>query len=490
MKNKIYLLLPLFLFVIVSCGKETMTEVDEVLSKTNNRIYIVSNPSNAVIYVDQRNSGLRTPDSLKWLTDGKHTLTIKHKYFIDTTLTINVSGGTITNLIVDHYKNPGHMGNLSCLSNPENADIYIDDIPTNKKTPFTFNGLLPGEHKVKFVLPMHRADSLSLDVIGGDYKTAYLFLDDTTKGLYYTSLNSKIPSDYTYPIAVDSSNVKWIGTEGQGLIRFDGKNWSVFNTTNSSLSSNMVKCLFVDKTNRLWIGLDGGLFTFNGKTFVDYSSQLKNKFVTSIVEDKNGAIWIGSFGGLLKFDGNSWQSFSRNNSGLHNDLIYSLTVDKQNRIWASTNGDGIAVYNGTLWQKWDMANMGIGTRIGDVILSVICDQNGMIWAAHMREELQVGTIKSEGGLSRFDGTKWTIISVPQISTQYIISLNADRNNNKWVATKFGLGRFNNLNAASIFTKVNAKLQTSYINATALDRIGDLYVTTLGGGLSKFRKGSF
>lgn len=479
-----------FAAIFYSCEKEIFTGVEDDKPKTNNRLYIESNPQKAVIYVEQRNSGLTTPDTLKWMPDGKHTITIKHEFFIDTILTVNLSGGLVTNLNVDHYKNPGHMGRVSCQSNPDNADILIDDVPTNKKTPYTFTGILPGKHEIKYVLPMHRADSINLPVIGGDLRTAYLFLDDTTKGLYYTTTNSPIPTDYTYLVAVDSSNVKWIGTEGQGIIRFDGKKWSVLNKDNTPMTSNIVKSLFVDKTNRLWIGLENGLFVYNGNTFVDYSAIVKNKYVTSIIADNNDAIWVGTFGGLTKFDGKIWQSYTQANSGLHTDLIYSVAVDKQNNIWVGTNGNGIAVFDGSSWRKWDMSNMGIGSKIGDIIHALICDKDGMIWAAHMREEFGSGGIKSEGGLSRFNGTKWSIISVPQISTQYIQSLHVDRNNNKWIATKFGLGRFDKANAASIFTKVNAKLQSSYVTFSALDKTGDLYITTLGGGLSKFRKGAF
>ncbi len=476
--------------IFYSCEKEIFTGVEDDKPKTNNRLYIESNPQKAVIYINQRNSGLTTPDTLKWMPDGKHTITIKHEFFIDTILTVNLSGGIVTNLNVDHYKNPGHMGRVFCQSNPDKADILIDDVPTNKKTPYTFSGIMPGMHKIKFTYTMHRADSINMPVIGGDLRTAYLFLDDTTKGLFYTPNNSPISTENTYVIAVDSSNIKWIGTEGQGVIRFDGRKWSVLNKDNTTMTSNIVKSLFVDKTNRLWIGLENGLFVYNGSTFINYSSQVNGKYITSITADNNGTIWVGAFGGLFKYDGATWQTYTHENSGLHDDFIYSVTVDKQNNIWVGTNGSGIAVFDGSSWRRWNMTNMGIGSKIGDIIHSVVCDKDGMIWAAHMREELQMGAIKSEGGISRFNGTKWSIISVPQINTQFIQSLHVDRNNHKWIATKYGLGRFDKLNTASIFTKVNAKLQSSFTTASALDKTGDLYITTIGGGLSKFRKGSF
>ncbi len=478
----------IFLPIIISCEKVVFPG-DDGPAPINNRLYVESNPSGASIYFDDRNSGFLTPDTIKWLPDGEHKITLKHPFYIDTTVVVTLAGGSKSLLRIDHFLNPGHLGKLSCLSNPEKVDIYIDDKLTEKKTPFTFTGMMPGKHKIKYTYPMYRADSIYLAVIGGDLKTAYMFLDDTTKGLYYTTTNSQIPTDYTYTIAIDSSNIKWIGTLGLGIIRFNGKKWSVLDKDNSPLSSNVVKSLFVDKANRLWIGLDNGLFVYDGSTFTDYSSHLNDKFVTQIVADHNGVIWIATFGGLVKFDGTTWTTYTKSNSFLPINHLWSLAVDKQNRIWVGVDdGYGIAVFDGSTWFVWNMSNMGVDTKIGGTVISLLCDQDGIIWAAHMQDI--AGSRIFQGGLTSYNGTKWSLISVPQINTQMIQSLNVDRFNNKWVATKFGMGRFDKTNAASVYTKVNAKLQTSYTISAALDRIGDLYITTLGGGLSKLRKGNF
>jgi ligand-binding sensor domain-containing protein len=36
-------------------------------------------------------------------------------------------------------------------------------------------------------------------------------------------------------IAIDGQGNKWIGTRGGGLAKFDGVNWTVYNTSNSGL---------------------------------------------------------------------------------------------------------------------------------------------------------------------------------------------------------------------------------------------------------------
>ncbi|RPI13088.1 MAG: hypothetical protein EHM58_19165 [Ignavibacteriae bacterium] len=52
--------------------------------------------------------------------------------------------------------------------------------------------------------------------------------------IVYTTTNSGLPSNNIFPIAIDTNNIKWIGTS-QGLAKFDGANWIVFDTSNSPL---------------------------------------------------------------------------------------------------------------------------------------------------------------------------------------------------------------------------------------------------------------
>jgi ligand-binding sensor domain-containing protein len=43
-----------------------------------------------------------------------------------------------------------------------------------------------------------------------------------------------------FAIAIDEQGNKWIGTVNGGLAKFDGVNWTVYNTSNSGLPSNLV----------------------------------------------------------------------------------------------------------------------------------------------------------------------------------------------------------------------------------------------------------
>jgi ligand-binding sensor domain-containing protein len=66
-----------------------------------------------------------------------------------------------------------------------------------------------------------------------------------------------LPSNDVFAIAIDGQGNKWIGT-GDGLAKFDGVNWTVYNTSNSGLPSNAVLAIAIDGLGNKWIGTGGG----------------------------------------------------------------------------------------------------------------------------------------------------------------------------------------------------------------------------------------
>ncbi|MEN3039728.1 MAG: hypothetical protein ABDI07_11395, partial [Candidatus Kryptonium sp.] len=56
----------------------------------------------------------------------------------------------------------------------------------------------------------------------------------------YNAKNSGLPDDWVTSIAIDAQGNKWIGMEESGLVKFDGKIWTVYNTSNSDLPNNNV----------------------------------------------------------------------------------------------------------------------------------------------------------------------------------------------------------------------------------------------------------
>jgi len=55
-------------------------------------------------------------------------------------------------------------------------------------------------------------------------------------------------------IAVDNSGNVWVGTTTDGVIKFDGVTWTIYNTSNSGLASNYVQSIAIDSANVKWFG--------------------------------------------------------------------------------------------------------------------------------------------------------------------------------------------------------------------------------------------
>jgi ligand-binding sensor domain-containing protein len=63
----------------------------------------------------------------------------------------------------------------------------------------------------------------------------------------YNTSNSGLPKNWISSIAIDGKGDKWIGTDGGGLVKFDGVRWTVYNTYNSKLPSNHVRAIAIDE---------------------------------------------------------------------------------------------------------------------------------------------------------------------------------------------------------------------------------------------------
>ena len=114
--------------------------------------------------------------------------------------------------------------------------------------------------------------------------------------------------NYILDIAIDENNVKWIGTWGAGLSRFDssaptGRQWTTFSKADG-LGGHFIHVLKFDPQGRLWIGSEGGVTIYENGRWTTYTTAngLLDNNVFSLVFGENGTAWIGTWRGLSKFD--------------------------------------------------------------------------------------------------------------------------------------------------------------------------------------------
>lgn len=116
---------------------------------------------------------------------------------------------------------------------------------------------------------------------------------------HYTAVDG-LPQSQVNAIVEDVNGYLWIGTNGGGLARFDGKEFKTYNTLDGLLS-NVVTSLMLDAKQNLWIVHPHGISLFNGIQFTVFQSPLPNpKRIRRIFEQSDSVFFITQSGSMGK----------------------------------------------------------------------------------------------------------------------------------------------------------------------------------------------
>lgn len=343
-----------------------------------------------------------------------------------------------------------------------------------------------------------------------------------------------IPSNTIRAVYEDEIGNIWIGTD-RGLAKYLGNNKfityknSLYNP--QSLTNDQINTIFEDKSGIVWVGTNNGISTFNPKTiFKHYKrTQGKNSFsdnmIQGIYEDKDGELWIGTnSGGLNRFnrknnnikiykhdeDQNSisddtvWTvtgkddeiwiatSYGLNklnkktntftnyyNDGTDKSLIWnevkSLYIDREGILWIGTrNGlctfdrkDSFKSYN------FIFDNNGI---IDKFITSIYEDDSGVMWFGSAINGGVTSYNKSTGQVKNYKSEE----SDDSLSINSIKAITGDKLGNLWIATNYGLNKFDRKTKG--FSRYTEKLglANNFVYGVLIDNEGNPWVSTNGG----------
>ncbi len=129
-------------------------------------------------------------------------------------------------------------------------------------------------------------------------------------------------------------------------------NWKTF-TTKDGLPANKVFCVRIDD-DKVYAGTKHGLGVYENGKWKTYSVKdgIAHDGILSIdVSELTGDVWIGTLGGLTRWSGGTFYTFTQLNSGLPNDVIYSVVCVGKD-VWVATGG-GAGHYN-TYTDQWEI----------------------------------------------------------------------------------------------------------------------------------------
>jgi len=127
-------------------------------------------------------------------------------------------------------------------------------------------------------------------------------------------------------------------------------NWKTY-TQKDGLPSDKIFAVRVDE-DRLWVGTNQGLALLEDGKWTVYTEEdgLAHRGVLAIdVSPMTGDVWIATMSGLNRFSGGKFDTYTQFNSGLANDVVYSVICDGKD-VWVATGG-GASVLD-TYTGKW------------------------------------------------------------------------------------------------------------------------------------------
>jgi ligand-binding sensor domain-containing protein len=477
---------------LYSCGKQVSVSPPDAPAP-NGYIFIDSYPRGFDIYLNGQDRRRITPDSLNWLSTGSYQITLKKKLFRDSTFIINAVEGVKKSIFVDFSKNLAMYGSISCTSNPEGAQISINDSSTGQFTPSIVKNILPGNYVIKYHLNNYQDVGLNVTISSGQTSFLNTWLVDTTIWKEYTTDNSGIKTDDLTCVAVDKNNVIWLGTN-DGVISFDGTNWGgeelysilPYWPLPSVPTQKPVHCITIDGSNTKLFGMDAGFATYDGineNSYGPYGSPppLPNAHVNAIGFDNAGNWYVGTDSGLTKVSlagvYRSFTLYNYNNSNLRAYWITAVFGDKSGNIWVGTRDNGIYTINAD--SSFGLVNTSNSPIINNYIRAFAQGPDGNIWVGF-------GTSVVNGGeLAVYDGSSWQNFYGLK-STVQTAQILIDKNNVKWVATDGGLVKFISSSNLINLNYDNTGLNINNVTGVAQDSKGNIWLSTYGGGLVEYK----
>lgn len=324
--------------------------------------------------------------------------------------------------------------------------------------------------------------------------------------------STTLSSNFIFSLYEDSKKNLWVGTMDGGLCWYDRKenNFRCFQNEQgdpASITNNLVRSITESSDGKLYIGLKEGGFSYftipdtipEKITFTNFlikndGNQPSSTWISDIIEDNDKSLLIAIIGGGV-------HRYNPKTNALHEILRDSiskrsqrLTLDSKSRLWISTWGNGLYVYDKATKQ---LAHHTAGPEAHQLdhnqVEDVHEDAEGNYW------------IPTDNGLSflhySFDpfGDCYFVnythndFEPSSLLSNSIKAFYRDKMNRLWVSSYYGGINIYDKNALK-FNSVRFKIwsegsiSNSNVSAFEEDHQGNLWIGTDGGGLNYLKEG--
>ncbi len=268
----------------------------------------------------------------------------------------------------------------------------------------------------------------------------------------------------------DQQGNMWVGATGAGVFRFQAGKFIPLTDSSVEWLLQDPHCLLVDRSGRTWVGAgDDYVLCHDGDEWHRYRipHHLARPYVTALAEEPDGTVWAGSVSeGLFQFRGGKLAAFNAS-SGLSDNLVECLLVDREGELWAGTDTGLNRLRRRDLFTLGQNEGLGYGAVQGLAEVSP-----GIVWAC-----------KPDDGLFRWEGRLFNRVPINSSSGSVlqVHTALAARDGSCWVGSGHGLFHFKDPKVPENVSKP-AVLANLNIVSLAQDQIGDLWAGTEDGEL--------
>lgn len=340
--------------------------------------------------------------------------------------------------------------------------------------------------------------------------------------------DSGLPQNSVRAIVQTRDGYLWVGTL-DGLARFDGVRFTVFNKANSpGLSGNRVTALYEDPQGNLWIGLDaGGIALYHsgkftslntgeglpagaiamitrdelGETLVCVSANpfrwKQGKFLPTLPEmrtlfsPRRGGILCGMVGDSLQIHFGGKLTTLNVSNGLPSMNIKAVTADQYGNCWVSSEDQLVKIRDGKVSKIFTQQDgLPRNPLRPSPLDAVACeDRKGNVWingAGPWLGRLKDGVFTGYPSSNTLSSHPLPL-AVPGVAAGYIKEFFEDREGNLWIGTE-GNGLIRAREQVVNVISTRQGLQTANIYPVYEDRAGSVWLGSWWRGPSRITSG--
>jgi len=275
--------------------------------------------------------------------------------------------------------------------------------------------------------------------------------------LAYCNKKNGLTDNAINQLLTDAEGNIWMATDGLGVYRFSGAQFSVVDESTGLPSAQVMS--IAAQGNRLFLGTyDAGLYLFENGTVSKVAIPLPGSPAITAINTNGGDVWIGTRGaGLWRYRGTSFRQYTE--PAMPSNLVSCLYTDEERRMW-------VGFWRGAgYFQRDTFHRVSVPPATVECIISI------------GRDSVLIGMSGSNGLRMYNDGTVTQFItnSAPDSASPQCFTKRGDE---LWIGTSDnGLICYNLRTKTSFVLNKGNGLQSDFIYNITTDKDGHIWAGT-------------